>query len=464
MTGRIPDSFLDELVSRSDIVDVISARVPLKKAGREYKACCPFHNEKSPSFSVSAEKQFYHCFGCGAHGTVIGFLMQYEKMEFLDAVADLAQRAGLELPREASTVRDTGSADLHDLMLKAARFFEQNLKDNPRPQAYVERRGLNAESCAKFSLGFAPDSWDALLKRFGTNDEEQRRLFQVGLVLERSGERTGFYDRFRDRLMFPIRDSRGRVIGFGGRIIDQGEPKYLNSPETPLFHKGRELYGLYEARQARADFKRLMIVEGYMDVVRLHQAGITYAVATLGTATTQEHLNKIFRTTSEVVFCFDGDRAGRQAAWRALENSLPLAQDGRELKFMFLPDGHDPDSLVAAEGAGAFEARLGSALPLSEYLVQQLITGVDLDHVDGRAKLKALAAPLFARMPEGIYREMLADRLGARVGMPAQTLKEFFAAGEPTRVQRKGPEPTPKPRGRISAGRGNLLTQAITLV
>jgi DNA primase len=413
---------------------------------------------------VSAEKQFYHCFGCGAHGTVIGFLMQYEKMEFLDAVADLAQRAGLELPREAQAPRDPGSADLHDLMLQAARFFEQNLADNPRARAYVQRRGLDAKISAKFSLGFAPDAWEALLTRFGAHEEDRRRLLQVGLILERSGERTnGFYDRFRDRLMFPIRDSRGRVIGFGGRVIDQGEPKYMNSPETPLFHKGRELYGLYEARQARGDFKRLVVVEGYMDVVRLHQAGITYAVATLGTATTQEHLNKIFRMTSEVVFCFDGDRAGRQAAWRALENALPLARDGRELKFMFLPEGHDPDTLVAEEGAEAFENRMKAALPLSEYLVQQLIVDVDLDHIDGRAKLKALAGPLFARMPEGIYREMLADRLASRVGMPANKLKEFFAAGEPKRAGNPS-EPPVRQRGRMSVGRGNLLTQAITLV
>jgi DNA primase len=465
MSGRIPDSFLDELVSRSDIVDIISARVPLKKAGREYKACCPFHNEKSPSFSVSADKQFYHCFGCGAHGTVIGFLMQYEKMEFLDAVADLAQRAGLELPREAQAPRDPGSADLHDLMLRASRFFEQNLADNARAQSYVQRRGIDAKISAKFCLGYAPDAWEALLKRFGAQEEDRRRLLQVGLVLERSGEHTsGFYDRFRDRLMFPIRDSRGRVIGFGGRVIDQGEPKYMNSPETPLFHKGRELYGLYEARQARGDFKRLVVVEGYMDVVRLHQAGITYAVATLGTATTQEHLNKIFRMTSEVVFCFDGDRAGRQAAWRALENALPLARDGRELKFMFLPEGHDPDTLVAEEGPERFENRMKEALPLSEYLVQQLIADVDLDHIDGRAKLKALAGPLFARMPEGIYREMLADRLAAQVGMPANKLKEFFAAGEPKRAAANASELRVRQRGRMSVGRGNLLTQAITLV
>ena len=451
MAGRIPQPFIDEIVARSDIVEIIGARVPLKKAGREFKACCPFHNEKSPSFWVSPDKQFYHCFGCGAHGTVIGFLMQYEKMEFFDAVADLAQRAGMEMPREALRSADTGGPDLHQVMARVARFFEQNLADNDRARSYVTARGIDAPTQVKFALGYAPDSWDALLNRFGAQEEERRELHRLGLIIERDtrgGERAaGFYDRFRDRLMFPIRDSRGRVIGFGGRIIDQGDPKYLNSPETPLFHKGRELYGLYEARQARADFTRLMIVEGYMDVVRLHQAGITYAVATLGTATTQEHLNKIFRLTSEVVFCFDGDRAGRQAAWRALENSVGLARDGRELKFMFLPEGHDPDTLVAAEGAQAFENRLNAALPLSEYLIQQLMADVDLGHVDGRAKLKALAAPLFARMPEGIYREMLADRLAARVSMPAATLKKSFMAGEPKRPP-SGPPGThgPAPR------------------
>lgn len=467
MAGRIPQAFIDDIVARADIVEVIGARVPLKKSGREFKANCPFHSEKSPSFWVSPDKQFYHCFGCGAHGTVIGFLMQYEKMDFVDAVADLAQRAGLELPREAQGSRDAGSVDLHEVTTKAARFFEQNLADNPRARAYVEQRGIDAKTAAAFALGFAPDAWDSLLNRFGAHEDDRRRLFQVGLIIERDtrgGERAaGFYDRFRDRLMFPIRDSRGRVIGFGGRVLDQGEPKYLNSPETPLFHKGRELYGLYEARQAHTDFKRLMIVEGYMDVVRLHQAGITYAVATLGTATTQEHLNKVFRMTSELVFCFDGDNAGRKAAWRALENALPLARDGRELKFLFLPDGHDPDTLVAAEGREAFEARLRTALPLSEYMVQQLSIELDLEHEEGRAKLKALAAPLFTRMPEGIYRELLADRLASKIRIPASKLKEYLFAGE------KKPAATlsdlnQTQRGRNVSGRGNLLSQAITLV
>jgi DNA primase len=506
MPGRIPQPFIDEIVARSDIVEIIGARVPLKKAGREYKANCPFHNEKSPSFWVSPEKQFYHCFGCGAHGTVVGFLMQYEKLGFLDAIADLAQRAGLELPREAQPARDPGSGDLYDVMSGASRFFEQNLADNARAQEYVLGRGIDAATGARFALGFAPDSWNALLNRFGTQEEDRQLLARAGLIIERDtrgGERAaGFYDRFRDRLMFPIRDSRGRVLAFGGRVIGEGEPKYLNSPETPLFHKGAELYGLYEARQARNDFKRLLIVEGYMDVVRLHQAGITYAVATLGTATTQEHLNKLFRLTSELIFCFDGDRAGLKAAWRALENALPLARDGRELKFMFLPDGHDPDTLVAAEGADGFETRLKGALPLSEYLIRELLQQVDLAHVDGRAKLKALAQPLFARMPEGVYRELLADRLAAEIRMPAAKLKQLLlgaasgtAGGDPSGnsggnasgypggnrggnnlrgnprgspagspSDRSRPETPNRRRSRMSVGRGNLLTQAITLV
>lgn len=474
MAGRIPQAFIDEIVARSDIVEIIGARVPLKKSGREYKACCPFHSEKSPSFWVSPEKQFYHCFGCGAHGTVVGFLMQYDKLGFIDAVTDLAERAGLELPREAHRDRDPGTVDLYEVLARAARFFEQNLADNARARRYLEQRGIDAPTAAKFALGYASDSWNALLNRFGGGEAERQQLLQAGLIIEREargGAQGGFYDRFRDRLMFPIRDSRGRMLAFGGRVIGEGEPKYLNSPETPLFHKGRELYGLYEARQARTDFKRLMVVEGYMDVVRLHQAGITYAVATLGTATTQEHLNKVFRLTGEVVFCFDGDRAGRQAAWRALENALPMARDGRELKFMFLPDGHDPDTLIAAEGPEKFEQRQKEALPMSEYLIQHLLAQVDASQVGGRAKLAALAAPLFSRMPDGIYRELLADRLASQIGMPAAKLKEHLLAGAgdagPGRRRPESAgaaEPRTPARGRMSAGRGNLLTQAISLV
>ncbi len=475
MSGRIPQSFIDDVVARSDIVEIVGARVPLKKSGREYKACCPFHSEKTPSFWVSPDKQFYHCFGCGAHGTAIGFLMQFEKLEFPDALALLAERAGMELPREARSPQDRGGADLFEVTAQASRFFAQNLNDSPRARAYLAGRAVSDSTVEAFALGYAPDAWNALLNRFGSGDDERRALLQTGLIIERDtqgGERQpGFYDRFRDRLMFPIRDSRGRVLGFGGRVIGEAEPKYLNSPETPLFHKGRELYGLYEARRAHADFKRLLIVEGYMDVVRLHQAGITYAVATLGTATTQEHLHKIFRMTNEVVFSFDGDRAGRAAAWRALENALPLATDGRELKFLFLPEGHDPDTLVAAEGAAAFEQRLQGALPLSEYLLRQLIPQVDLTHVDGRAKLAALARPHFPRMPHGVYRELLVDRLAAEIKMPAARLKVLLVPAGSARDETRRAEPdggargrTPVGRAAASAGRGNLMRQAISLV
>jgi DNA primase len=474
MAGRIPQTFIDDLVARSDIVDIIGARVPLKKSGREFKACCPFHSEKTPSFWVSPDKQFYHCFGCGAHGTVLGFLMQYEKLGFPEAVEDLAERAGLELPSEARSAGDSGHVDLYELNGAAARFFTQSLQDSERALAYVQRRGIDAATVQRFALGYAPDGWSAVLTRFGAGEQERRRLQAVGLIIERDTRgagQAGWYDRFRDRLMFPIRDGRGRVLAFGGRVIDAGDPKYLNSPETALFHKGRELYGLYEARQTRADFKRLLIVEGYMDVVRLHQAGINYAVATLGTATTQEHLNKIFRLTSEVVFSFDGDRAGRAAAWRALENALPMARDGRQLKFLFLPEGHDPDSLVAAAGRAAFEAHVEAALPLSEYIVKQLREQVDVAHPEGGARLAALARPLFAAMPDGIYRELLTDRLAAEIHLSPQRLKTLWLAGAPKRETATGPEPDGSGHGQkmysrisVRAGRGNLLRQAIALV
>ena len=370
MSGRIPQSFIDELVARSDIVELIGSRVPLKKAGREFKACCPFHDEKNPSFWVSPDKQFYHCFGCGAHGTSLGFLMNYDRLSFPEAVEELATRAGLEVPKEArpDDGRSRAEPDLVALMARVAAHWAQLLPRDPRARGYVEGRGLTPETLAKFMIGYAANSWNDVLRRFGQTEAQRDALAAGGLVIERDagqvrdGER--HYDRFRDRIMFPIRDARGRVIAFGGRVIDQGEPKYLNSPETSLFHKGRELYGLYEVRQNRAPLRRLMIVEGYMDVVRLHQAGITYAVATLGTATTPEHLKRAFRLVNEVVFAFDGDRAGRAAAWRALGNALPEAREGRQLRFLFLPEGHDPDTLVGAEGREAFEARLDGALPL----------------------------------------------------------------------------------------------------
>jgi DNA primase len=433
MAGRIPQSFIDDLVARSDIVELIGARVPLKKSGREYKARCPFHDEKSPSFWVSPDKQFYHCFGCGAHGTVLGFLMNHDRLSFPEAVEDLAARAGVEIPREAGGTeeRSAPGEPLYAMMARVAAHWAQLLKSDRRASDYAARRGLEPATVDRFLIGYAANSWNDVLHRFGVDEPSRRTLAETGLVIERDaaqardGDR--HYDRFRDRLMFPIRDARGRVIAFGGRVIDQGEPKYLNSPETPLFHKGRELYGLYEVRQSRAPLRRLIVVEGYMDAVRLHQAGITYAVATLGTATTPEHLKRIFRLVSEVVFAFDGDRAGRAAAWRALQNALPEAREGREIRFLFLPEGHDPDSLVGAEGRAAFEARLDGALPLSEYLVQELSAEVDLGHADGRARFAASARPLLARVPVGVFRELLLGRLAESIRLPAERLRELWA-------------------------------------
>ncbi len=451
--GRIPPSFIDELMARTDIVEVINGRVPLKKAGREFKACCPFHAEKTPSFTVSPSKQFYHCFGCGAHGTAVGFLMDYEHLSFPEAVEELASIAGLEVPREAGEAPDRRH-DLYGVLDAAATFFTEQLKRNRQAVDYLKGRGITGETAAAFGLGFAPDAWDGLIRRLGTDPGAMDRLAAAGLVIERDGG--GWYDRFRGRVMFPIRDARGRVIAFGGRILGDGEPKYLNSPETPLFHKGRELYGLYEARQALRDIPRLMVVEGYMDVIGLHQAGLPWAVATLGTATTADHLDRLFRITEEVVFCFDGDRAGRQAAWRALENALPALHDGRQIRFLFLPEGEDPDSLVRAEGAEAFAARLDQALPFSEYLLKTLSAQVDMDSLDGRARLAELARPLVARVPEGAYRSLLTKHVAQAVGM-SETGYARLVAGDTPR------EPAPRPRRRQAAGRSSLVRHAVAL-
>jgi DNA primase len=476
MPGRIPQNFIDELIARADIVEVIGSRVALKKAGREYKACCPFHNEKTASFWVSPDKQFYHCFGCGAHGTALGFLMQYDQLPFPEAVEDLAGRLGLTVPHEGAPVRAPVDdlAALYVLLERVAAFYAATLKSSARGRGYAESRGLEPEIIERFQIGYAPDAWDELMRQFGGNPEQRRQLATAGLIIERSSGSEGFYDRFRDRLMFPIRDSRGRVIAFGGRILDQGEPKYLNSPETALFHKGKELYGLYEWRRSRQSSKRLLIVEGYMDTVRLHQAGISYAVATLGTATTPDHLRRAFRLVSELVFCFDGDRAGRAAAWRALQNVLPQVREGREIRFLFLPDGEDPDSLVGAEGREAFEARLRDALPLSEYLVAQLSAEADLTHADGKAHFVALARPLIEKIAPGVYHELLLERIAQAVGISSTRLAQWLstpAGSAPPSAAVRTAEPRRDPRATgISrapmerGGRGSLLTQAIALV
>ncbi|MEN8107461.1 MAG: DNA primase [Pseudomonadota bacterium] len=415
MAGRIPQSFIDELLTRTDIVDIIDSRVQLKKAGREYKACCPFHNEKTPSFTVSQVKQFYHCFGCGEHGSAISFLMNYEHMDFVEAVEELAHMAGLEVPREA-TQDNTAAAvtrPLYDLLDATADYYRQQLRTHPQAQRavdYLKQRGLTGEVAARFDIGFAPPGWDNLVNELGGDKAARKTLLETGLVVERN-DGSGVYDRFRDRIQFPIHDRRGRTVGFGGRVLGDDTPKYLNSPETAVFHKGRELYGLYEARKAVRQLERILVVEGYMDVVALAQFDINYAVATLGTATTPEHLERIFRAVPEVIFCFDGDRAGRAAAWRALENTLPVLRDGREARFLFLPDGEDPDTLVRKIGRDAFEDRIAHAAHLSDFLFDHLSESLDLASIDGRARLVDLARPLLAKLPDGIFHQLLLERL-----------------------------------------------------
>jgi len=377
MAGRIPQHFIDDLLTRIDIVEVIDHRVPLKKAGHEYKACCPFHGEKTPSFTVSQVKQFYHCFGCGEHGNAISFLMDYEHMDFVEAIEALAHGAGIEVPREAGTDQAPQSSNqaAYDLLEQTAQYYQQQLRDHAEAQRavdYLKERGLTGEVAARFGIGFAPPGWDNLTRALGNDKKIQQELLNTGLVIERN-DSSGIYDRFRDRIQFPIHDRRGRTIGFGGRVINKDDtPKYLNSPETPVFHKGRELYGLYEARKAMRKLVRILVVEGYMDVVALAQFDINYAVATLGTATTHDHLETLFRTVPEIIFCFDGDRAGRQAAWRALENTLPVLRDGRAARFLFLPDGEDPDSQVRKTGKTGFEAAMDQATHLSDFFFDQL--------------------------------------------------------------------------------------------
>ena len=437
----IPKSFIQDLLNRLDIVDVIERYVPLKKAGANYVACCPFHNEKSPSFTVSQTKQFYHCFGCGAHGTAIGFAMEHAGLSFVDAVEELARGIGVTVPREASTqVQHKVAPDLYETMKSATRYYREQLKQSPRAIEYLKRRGLSGEIAAKFGVGYAPDGWQNLEAAFPNYQDAS--LLETGLVIENDeGKR---YDRFRDRIMFPIINVRGQVIGFGGRVLDKGEPKYLNSPETPLFEKGRELYGLYQAQKAIRAEKMALVVEGYMDVVALAQLGVEYAVATLGTATTPFHIQKLLRLTEQVVFCFDGDSAGRRAAWRALENALPHLQDGKQLRFLFLPTEHDPDSYIREHGKEAFEHLLGEeALPLSGYMLRELSSQVDLKTQEGRSAMLEHAKPLLTAIAAPTTALLLRKEVAALAGITQAELEGLYAikpVGAPARrVPQKAP-------------------------
>lgn len=459
MAGRIPEAFIDELVARADIAEIIGARIEIKRAGREYKALCPFHGEKTPSFTISPSKGFYHCFGCSAHGTALGFIMEYENLSFVEAVENLADLVGLEVPRESTQAptRERHAA-VYSVLAEADQIFRARLKTHEPAKEYLKARAIEGTTAAKFGMGFATDSWDALISELGGNGADGTEILKVaGLVIENDSGRR--YDRFRNRLMFPIRDHRGRVIGFGGRVLGDGEPKYLNSPETPVFHKGQALYGLYEARQSRADLSRMVVVEGYLDVASLAQHGIPYAVATLGTATTKDHILRLTRLATRVVFCFDGDRAGRKAAWRALETALPHTGGNAEFSFLFLPDGEDPDSIVRREGAAAFEARLDAAQPLSDFFVEGLATQVDSQSADGRARLATLARPMLQRVPDGVFKALVLETLAQAVGLSADRLTALMLPGAAESASAAAQPARPMPL----AGRSTLVRQAIGL-
>jgi DNA primase len=454
----IPDSFIQDLLARVDIVDVVERYVPLKKGGANYMARCPFHNEKTPSFTVSPAKQFYYCFGCGAKGSAIGFVMEYAGLGFREAVQELASSAGMKVPdddpaaagKPQGAAAAKGAADLYDIMLQAVDFYRAELKKSSRAIEYLKGRGLTGEIAARFRIGYAPDGWTPLAQVFP--NYQAKELVDCGLVKEgedEEGEQKKRYDRFRDRIMFPIINQRGQVIGFGGRVLDMGEPKYLNSPETPIFEKGRELYGLPQARNAIREAGSVVVVEGYMDVVALAQLGVANCVAALGTATTPAHVQKLMKQADRIVFCFDGDTAGRKAAWRALENSLALLADDRLFSFVFLPQGEDPDSFVRNNGKDAFIELQQKATPLSRYLLEHLSTGLDLTTSEGRSQLLHAAKPLLLQIPAPALKLQLLKRLAELAQVSQAEVEKIYEirtytprASGPARVPRT---PAPEP-------------------
>ena len=458
MAGMIPRQFIDDLLARADIVELIDSRVPLKKAGKNYQACCPFHTEKSPSFSVSQDKQFYHCFGCGEHGNAISFLMEFDRLEFPDAVEELASHYNMTVPREqinrtpAQQKQDQKAyiqkQDDYELMAQISRFYQQQLKvasDKDIAIDYLKGRGLSGEIVKRFGIGYISDAWDGMMKVFGRSNQINQQLVDLGMAIQSDKNRP--YDRFRGRIQFPIRDKRGRVIGFGGRVLGDGTPKYLNSPETRIYHKGQELYGLFEAKQANKQLTRLVVVEGYMDVVALAQNGVDYAVASLGTATTSEQLQTLFRTVKEVICCYDGDRAGRDAAWRAMDNALPMIQDGYSLKFVFLPDGQDPDSMIREQGQAAFEKILDNATPLSTFLFEHLLAQIDMTSPEGKGAAIGAFKPYLAKLPESNLKDAivtkLANQFGANNEMQLKKLHKNFANTEQNKAKAVRPKITP---------------------
>ncbi len=490
MAGRIPQAFLDDLLERVDIVEVIDRRVKLRKSGKNYTARCPFHEEKTPSFSVNPDKQFFYCFGCGAGGNALGFLMDYENLDFPRAVEALASSAGLQVPREpaqggaAEPDQEQGNKALYALLEQVANWYRQQLRGHPqagRAVDYLKSRGLTGAIAKQFDLGFAPPGWDNLHQALGTTPAQLALLKDSGMLVE--NESGKLYDRFRDRVVFPIRDQRGRVVAFGGRVLGDDKPKYLNSPETAIFHKGRELYGLFQARQANRRLDRMLVVEGYMDVIALAQHGISNACATLGTATSRTHLERLYRLCPEVVFCFDGDEAGRKAAVRAMEAALPCMEDGRQARFLFLPEGEDPDSMVRSHGAEHFQRLVANATPLEQFLFESVARELDTSSMDGKARLSKLALPLLRQLPEGVYRQLMFQALAQRTGLDLASLMQLEAAAQPPAPQQSAVDPAdfpatgaadaqqtrPQPRRREAArhraaGYSNMAQAAIALL
>ncbi len=423
MKNHIPKAFIQDVVARTDIVSIIGARIELKKRGNTHTSCCPFHSEKTPSFTVSQNKQFYYCFGCGAHGNVIGFLMEYDRLSFLDAVTDLAKQLGLDIPIEENNIEAAQHNILFNLMEQAQKYFQKELPQSPAAIAYLKSRGLTGEICKQFGVGFAPDSWDFLCKSFNNIPETLSELTTAGMLVQKDSG--GYYDRFRDRIMFPIRDLRGKTIGFGGRVLKDGIPKYLNSPETPIFHKNQTVYGLYEVNQANRELKKVLVVEGYLDVIALSQYGINYSVATLGTALNIKHIQTILRYTTNIIFCFDGDAAGKKAALRALTISLPLLRDGLDFKFLFLSEKEDPDSLIRKIGAEKFESLVNQAENLSDVFFSQLSLHFSIDTIAGKAAFAKEAHDLLQTMPDGIYKNLMLEKCASLLSLPAHSIAQL---------------------------------------
>ena len=471
MTGLIPQSFIDDLLHRTDIVEVIDKRVPLKKRGNNYTACCPFHQEKTPSFSVNQDRQFYYCFGCGAGGNAIGFVMNFEQSEFPQALETLARDAGLEVPREESKAQQQKSsenAEIIKVLELASKFYQFQLRQHSNKNeaiSYLKDRGVSGEIARDFGLGYAPAGWDNLIKAVVSDEKHEQSLLRAGLIIQRNKDKNDekekdgqrrYYDRFRERIIFPIRDSRGRTIAFGGRVLNDEKPKYLNSPETAVFHKSSELYGLFEAKKSGEKFTKLLLVEGYMDVIALAQMGIKNAVATLGTATSSKHLIRMFRQVTEIIFCFDGDDAGGAAAWRALETTLPLMQDGRQVKFLFLPSGTDPDTHVRAVGKEKFKLELESAKPLEDFFFEKLSEDLDMNSIEGKARLSNLSKKYIRQIPRGVYAQLMLDRLSQTLGVSSESLDLLLSTNAPK--QESTPPITPVPNTEWQSSRGRKTT------